>query len=76
MAPCKTQKFRFRIRTRSGVLVDNLSIHGRDEIEARRKLLQMYNGCEILETRSLPTILRGASAVYSYEDVVDMIVAG
>lgn len=75
MPPSSIQKYGFRIRTRGGVVVDHLSIHGKDEAEARRKLCQMYNGCEILEIRSLPTALRGPFAAYSYEDVVDMIVA-
>jgi len=29
--------------------VDNLLIHGRDEIDAERKLRQMYQYCKILE---------------------------
>lgn len=42
-------KFGFRIRTRPGLVVDNLMIHAMDEFEAQRKLMQMYQGCEILE---------------------------
>jgi hypothetical protein len=42
-------KYGFRIRTRSGLIVDNLLIHGRDEIDAERKLRQMYQHCRILE---------------------------
>ena len=42
-------KYGFRIRTRSGLLVDKLLIHGRDEIDAERKLRQMYQYCKILE---------------------------
>ena len=42
-------KYGFRIRTRSGLIVDNLLIHGRDEIDAERKLRQMYQHCKILE---------------------------
>lgn len=41
-------KYGFRIRTRSGAVVDNLSIYGRDELDAERKLRQIYLGCEIL----------------------------
>jgi len=65
-------KYDFRIRTRTGAVVENLSIYGRDESEARRKLTQMYNGCEILETSC-----RQASLVHrsnaNYEDVMDLI---
>jgi hypothetical protein len=42
-------KFGFRIRTRGGLIVDNLLIHGKDEVDAERKLRQMYQHCKILE---------------------------
>mgnify|MGYP001558006386 FL=1 len=42
-------KYGFRIRTRGGLIVDNLLIHGRDEVDAERKLRQMYQHCKILE---------------------------
>ena len=42
-------KYGFRIRTRGGLIVDNLLIHGKDEIDAERKLRQMYQHCRILE---------------------------
>jgi hypothetical protein len=32
-------KYAFRIRTKLGVVVDNLMIHGRDEHEAQRKCI-------------------------------------
>ena len=64
-------KYCFRIRTRHGLVVDNLSIHGRDESDAERKLRQMYNHCEILEC----TISPGArkSAPVTFEEVVSLI---
>jgi len=76
MSPRTILKYGFRIRTRSGVVVDNLAIYGKDEVDARRKLCQMYNDCEILESRSLSAPLGGRHAAYSYEDVVDLIVTG
>jgi hypothetical protein len=42
-------KYAFRIRTKLGVVVDNLMIHGRDEHEAQRKLRQVYHDCQIIE---------------------------
>ena len=42
-------KYGFRIRTRSGLIVDNLLIHGRDEVDAERKLRQMYQHGNILQ---------------------------
>jgi hypothetical protein len=44
-----TTKYGFRIRTRQGLLINNLVIQGRDEADAEKKLRQMYRHCEILE---------------------------
>jgi hypothetical protein len=52
-----TTKFGFRIRTRDGLVVDHLMIHGRDEADAERKLRQMYLHCEILERSILQPAL-------------------
>ncbi len=65
-------KYGFRIRTRSGVVVENLLIAGRDSEEAERKLRQVYLGCEILEVRQLGEMVRREVGP-SYEDVVDLI---
>jgi len=67
-----TTKYGFRIRTRSGAVVDNLLIFGRDEPEAERKLRQMYLGCEILEKRSVAAGSTRTGPI-NYEDVVDLI---
>jgi hypothetical protein len=42
-------KYGFRIRTRSGLIVDNLLIHARNEADAERKLRQMYQHCMVLQ---------------------------
>ena len=42
-------KYAFRIRTRLGVVVDKLMIHGRDEYDAQRKLRQVYHDCQIID---------------------------
>lgn len=65
-------KYAFRIRTRLGVVVDNLMIHGRDEFEAQKKLQQMYRGCEIIEC----ICHRGGVRVPvgSFEEVANLIV--
>ncbi len=65
-------KYGFRIRTRSGAVVENLLIFGRDEPDAERKLRQIYFGCEILEARRLAIKAPRGNAV-TYEDVVDLI---
>lgn len=64
-------KYGFRIRTRVGVVVDNLTIHGRDASDAQRKLRQMYRDCEILDCVCHAGRERVASA--SYEDVLGLI---
>ena len=55
-----TTKYRFRIRTRQGLVVEKLMIHGRDEADAERKLRQMYPHCEIIErtSRAVPSVPR------------------
>lgn len=42
-------KFGFKIRTRGGMVVDNLQIGASDRAEAERKVGQIYQRCEILE---------------------------
>ena len=65
-------KFGFRIRTRVGLVVDHLMIHGRDEDEAKRKLRQMYRDCEVLECVCHRGGMR-MPMMTSYEDVVNLI---
>ena len=69
-APLMT-KYGFRIRTRDGLTVDNLLIHGRDEGDAERKLRQMYHGCEIVECAPMYGTARTCTA--NFEDVVRLI---
>lgn len=60
MLSAATIKYRFRIRTRQGLVVEKLMIHGRNEAEAERKLRQMYPNCEIIECsfRATPSVPR------------------
>ena len=67
-----TAKYGFRIRTRSGAVVDNLLIFGKDEPDAERKLRQIYLGCEILEARR-SGIQAPRTGPVNYGDVVDLI---
>ena len=64
-------KYGFRIRTRVGLLVENLLIFGRDEGDAERKLRQMYHGCEILECLPMCGVVRGPVA--NFEEVAGLI---
>lgn len=66
-----TTRYGFRIRTRHGLVVENLVIHGRDEADAERKLRQMYQHCQVLECIILASN-RKAEQV-SFEDVVTLL---
>ena len=69
-APILT-KFGFRIKTRVGVVVENLMIHGRSVADAERKLRQMYRDCEVLECICHRGGVRTPPA--SFEDVANLI---
>jgi hypothetical protein len=76
-----TTKFGFRIRTRQGLIVEHLMIHGRDEADAERKLRQMYLHCEILERSVMqPAMMQPSLASSpgngdgtSFEEIVSLI---
>ena len=68
-----TTKFAFRIRTRTGMVVDHLAIHGRDEADAQRKLRQMYLYCEVLECRPVHPPARADREPASFEDVIRLV---
>ena len=72
-----TTKYGFRIRTRDGMVVEHLMIHGRDEADAERKLRQMYLHCEILECNVMqPAMMQPAKRspnAASFEDVISLI---
>jgi hypothetical protein len=65
-----TVKYAFRIRTRTGMVVENLAIHGREEADAQRKLLQMYPHSQVLECRPLAGRARPDAA--SLEEAVSL----
>ncbi|MGC2518722.1 MAG: hypothetical protein WA373_06405 [Burkholderiales bacterium] len=71
-----TTKYGFRIRTRQGMVVENLMIHGRDEADAEKKLKQMYLHCEIIDRSVMqPAMMRPArkTDAASFEDIVSLI---
>ena len=43
------QKYGFRIKTRNGLILDNLTVQARDRSEAERRITQIYHYCEILD---------------------------
>jgi hypothetical protein len=46
-------KFGFKIKTRGGMVVDNLQVTARDRAEAERKVAQIYHRCEIIDCLEL-----------------------
>lgn len=68
--PART-KYIFKIRSRNGAIVENLQIYGKDAEEAKKKLMQMYINCEILEEKIIQPEHVGNG---SFEDVINLIV--
>ncbi|HUL42179.1 MAG TPA: hypothetical protein VLV32_09810 [Burkholderiales bacterium] len=72
-------KFGFVIRTRNGLTIQNLVIHGRDQADAERKLGQMYLHFEILERSVIPETGNTAAKEITakekvaFEDIVSLI---
>ncbi len=64
-------KYGFRIRTRSGSMVENLQVHARDRAEAETKIGQIYRNCEILERQEVTPTLKKEGL--DLEDVISLI---
>jgi hypothetical protein len=64
-------KFGFRIRTRSGLPVENLVVQARDQAEAERKISQMYMHCEIIECRQMQSTVREEGS--DLENIISLI---
>ena len=64
-------KYGFRIRTRSGGIVENLQVHARDRAEAEAKIGQIYRNCEILECAEVTPTLKKEGL--DLEDVISLI---
>ncbi len=68
------QKFGFKIRTRGGMLLENLMIAGRDRNEAEAKVSQIYHHCEILECSEVQGIAPAKSGEgFNLEDAISLI---
>ena len=64
-------KYGFKIRTRGGMLVENLQVHARDQAEAERKINQIYHQCEIVECQEVTPTLKKEGL--DLEDVISLI---
>ena len=64
-------KYGFKIRTRGGMLVENLQVHARDRDEAERKINQVYHQCEIVEFQEVTPTVKNEGL--DLEDVIALI---
>jgi hypothetical protein len=64
-------KYSFKVRARTGMVVENLMVQGRDRAEAERKIEQVYRNCEILECREIATSAAGEGL--DFESVLSLI---
>ena len=64
-------KYGFKIRTRTGALVESLQVQARDQAEAEQKIRQIYHQCEILECQEITPTVRKESL--DLDDVVSLI---
>lgn len=64
-------KYGFKIRTRSGSLVENLQVQARDRAEAEQKIKQIYHHCEILECHEVTPTLKKEGL--DLEDMIALI---
>lgn len=71
MQPAPLSKYVFRIRTKNGVLVENLQIAAESLEAAEKNLKQMYVKCEILGVSHTNQQL---GSLPSFEDVLNLIV--
>ena len=66
------QKFGFKIETRTGTVVDNLTLLAEDQARAEARLRQMYHHCRVLECRLLDNLSRGEGT--DLESAIGLIV--
>lgn len=71
MKPPARTKYVYKIRSRNGALVEKLQIYGATPEEAKKKLMQMYIGCEILEETAIEPTSDGNE---KFDDVIDLII--
>ena len=57
-------KFGFRIKTRGGMIVDNLMVAARDRAQAEAKVTQIYHHCQVLDCQELRQTMK--------EDAIDL----
>lgn len=66
-------KYDFSILTRDGQKVDSIVIAANDEVEAERKLRQMYRYCEVVSCNAKQAEESKNPQVMSMEDILSLI---
>lgn len=64
-------KFGFKIKTRSGTIVENLMFAARDRADAERKVNQIYQRCEILDCHEIQQPVR--EGALDFEKAITLI---
>jgi hypothetical protein len=64
-------KFGFKIKTRGGMIVDNLQIAARDREEAERKVTQIYQRCEIIDCLEVRQVVKEEG--FDLESAINLI---
>lgn len=52
-------RYGFRIRTRNGMLVENLYVHAPDRADAENKIRRIYHHCEIIDCQEITPPVKG-----------------
>lgn len=63
-------KFGFKIKTRNGMVVDNLIVAAPNRVEAERKLTQIYHHCKVLACLQLQQAVKES---FDLESAIDLI---
>lgn len=66
-------KYGFKIRTRGGMVVENLMVHARDRAEAETKLRQIYHHCDVLECTDIAANTPVKGDALDLEDMITLI---
>jgi hypothetical protein len=64
-------KYGYRIRTRNGMLVENLQVIARDRAEAENKIRQIYRKCEIIDCQEIAPPVKGENI--DLENMISLI---
>ena len=67
------EKYDFSILTRDGQRVDSVVIAARDQVDAERRLRQMYRYCEITSCNSKHLEDGRSRSALSLEDIITLI---